>query len=70
MFDGGRIYDGIAPDLLAHCARVNRSAEALNLAPTLEPEEIHAIALEGAKHFRSDQALYVRPITSPKPGVS
>jgi hypothetical protein len=33
VFDGGRIYDGIAPDLLAHCARVNRSAKALNLMP-------------------------------------
>ena len=62
VFDGGRIYDGIAPDLLAHCQRVNRSAEAMNLAPTLEAEEILALALEGAKNFSQDQALYVRPM--------
>lgn len=62
VFDGGRIYDGIAPDLLAHCQRVNRSAEALNLAPTMEAEEIMALALEGAKNFSADQALYVRPM--------
>jgi branched-chain amino acid aminotransferase len=62
VFDGGRIYDGIAPDLLAHCARVNRSAKALNLAPMMDAEEIMALALEGAKNFSSDQALYVRPM--------
>ncbi|MFK7792888.1 MAG: branched-chain amino acid aminotransferase [Devosiaceae bacterium] len=62
VFDGARIYDGIAPDLLAHCRRVNRSAEALNLAPTMEPAQIMSIALEGAKNFSADQALYVRPM--------
>ena len=62
VFDGGRIYDGVAPDLLAHCERVNRSATALNLQPTLEAEEIRALALEGMKHFSGDQALYVRPM--------
>lgn len=62
VFDGGRIYDGIAPDLLAHCQRVNRSATALNLSPTLEAEEIAALALQGAKNFSADQALYVRPM--------
>ena len=28
VFDGARYFDGVAPDLLAHCQRVNRSAEA------------------------------------------
>lgn len=62
VFDGARIYDGIAPDLAAHCQRVNRSASALNLAPTLEAGEIMELALAGAKNFSSDQALYVRPM--------
>ena len=26
VFDGARFFDGLAPDLEAHCARVNRSA--------------------------------------------
>ena len=25
VFDGARYFDGVAPDLVAHCARVNRS---------------------------------------------
>ncbi|MBV6658338.1 MAG: branched-chain amino acid aminotransferase [Devosiaceae bacterium] len=62
VFDGGRVFDGVAPDLLAHCERVNRSAEALNLAPTMQPDEIAALSLEGAKKFAPDQALYVRPM--------
>jgi branched-chain amino acid aminotransferase len=62
VFDGARIYDGIAPDMLAHCTRVNHSAKALGLQPTMEPEEIMALALAGAKNFSADQALYVRPM--------
>ena len=34
VFDGARFVDGLAPDLDAHCARVNRSAEALMVQPT------------------------------------
>ena len=35
VFDGARYFDGVAPDLLAHCKRVNNSAEALMLKPTV-----------------------------------
>lgn len=35
VFDGARWFDGIAPDLDLHCRRVNRSAEALGLRPTM-----------------------------------
>lgn len=62
IFDGGRVFEGVAPDLLRHCERANHSAKALNLEPTLAAEEIHALALEGAKKFAPDQALYVRPM--------
>lgn len=62
IFDGGRIFEGVAPDLLPHCERANHSAKALNLAPTMAAEEIHALALAGAKKFAPDQALYVRPM--------
>ena len=34
VFDGARSFDGMAPDLDRHCARVNRSAEAMLLTPT------------------------------------
>lgn len=62
IFDGGRVFESVAPDLLPHCERANRSARALNLEPTLAPEEIFQLALEGAKKFAPDQALYVRPM--------
>lgn len=62
IFDGGRIFEGVAPDLLPHCERANHSAKALNLEPTMVAEEIRALALEGAKKFAPDQALYVRPM--------
>lgn len=62
VFDGGRIFDGVAPDLRAHCERVNASAAALNLKPTMTAEEILGLSLEGARKFAADQALYVRPM--------
>ena len=31
--DGARLFDGLVPDLEAHCARVNRSAQALISLP-------------------------------------
>lgn len=62
IFDGGRVFEGVAPDLLPHCERANRSAKALNLEPRMQAEEIQALALEGARKFAADQALYVRPM--------
>lgn len=62
VFDGGRVFEGVAPDLLPHCERVNRSAEALNLEATMEAEAIWELALEGARKFAPDAALYVRPM--------
>ncbi|MCP4210071.1 MAG: branched chain amino acid aminotransferase, partial [Halieaceae bacterium] len=49
VFDGARFFDGRAPDLLAHCERVNRSAQALMITPTLKAAEIVEIAREGLK---------------------
>jgi len=62
VFDGARYFDGVAPDLLAHCQRVNRSAEALGITPTQTPEAIHALVLDGLKLFASDSAVYIRPM--------
>ena len=38
VFDGARWFEGVAPDLEAHCARVNRSAGALMIKPTVSTE--------------------------------
>ncbi len=62
VFDGARYFDGMAPDLLAHCARVNRSAEALMLTPTVTPEQMVDLVREGLQSYSQDQAVYIRPM--------
>ncbi|MCC5970986.1 MAG: branched-chain amino acid aminotransferase [Pararhodobacter sp.] len=60
VFDGARYFDGMAPDLEAHCARVNRSAEALMLTPTVSTEDMVAIIWEGLKDATAP--AYIRPM--------
>lgn len=62
VFDGARWFEGVAPDLDLHCARVNASATALGLRPTQSVGEMVEIALEGCAKFDPDVAVYVRPM--------
>lgn len=62
VFDGARYFEGVAPDLEAHCARVNRSAEALMVTPTLSAGEMAEIAWEGLARYPKDTAVYIRPM--------
>lgn len=62
VFDGARFFDGIAPDLDRHLARVNRSAEAMMITPTLTLDTMLEIAREGLKAYNRDEAVYVRPM--------
>jgi branched-chain amino acid aminotransferase len=62
VFDGARYFDGRVPDLDLHCARVNRSAEAMHLTATHAAQEIEGIVREGLKFYRPDQSLYIRPM--------
>ena len=62
VFDGARMFDGVVPDLAAHCARVNRSAEALMITPTVMPDEMVEIAREGLRAYGDGAAVYVRPM--------
>jgi branched-chain amino acid aminotransferase len=62
VFDGARAYEGVAPDLALHCARLIRSAEAMGLAPTVSAAEVEALALDGARRFGGDKPLYLRPM--------
>ena len=62
VFDGARYVDGIAPDLDRHCARVNRSAEALMIEPTVTTEDMVAIVWEGLRRYPPDAAVYIRPM--------
>ncbi|NOE27709.1 branched-chain amino acid aminotransferase [Ruegeria sp. HKCCD6157] len=62
VFDGARYFDGVAPDLDAHCARVNRSAEALMLTPTMTTEQMVELIREGLQAYSPDTAVYIRPM--------
>ncbi len=66
VFDGARRFGGVAPDLVAHCHRVNTSARALGLAPTFTTEAIVALVMEGLERFPVDEAVYIRPMYWPR----
>jgi branched-chain amino acid aminotransferase len=62
VFDGARWFDGIAPDLDRHCARVNASAAAMMITPTVEPSEMAQIIRDGLRGFPPGEAVYIRPM--------
>ena len=80
VFDGARRFEGVTPDLHAHCARVNRSAGALMITPTVSTDDMVAIAEEGLALYPKDAAIYVRPMywaldggdvgVNPRPGAT
>lgn len=80
VFDGARLVNGMTPDLEPHCARVNASAEALMITPTVSTEDMVQIVLEGLKTYPQNAAVYIRPMywalhggdlgVNPKPGAT
>ncbi|MDO6478461.1 branched-chain amino acid aminotransferase [Shimia thalassica] len=62
VFDGARFFEGITPDLEPHLARVNRSAEALMLTPTMTTQDMLDLTHEGLEGFGKDEAVYIRPM--------
>lgn len=68
VFDGARWFEGVAPDLDLHAARVNASAISMGLRPTHTPAEIVALTLEGLKKFDGKTAVYIRPMYWPEHG--
>ncbi len=62
VFDGARHFEGITPDLEAHCTRVNRSAEALMITPTTGAAEMAEIVREGLTAYPAGSAVYIRPM--------
>ncbi len=62
VFDGARLANGMTPDLDKHCARVNASAEAMMVTPTVSPDDMVEIVKEGLKSYASDAAVYIRPM--------
>ena len=62
VFDGARLFDGLSPDLEKHCARINRSAEALMITPTVSTEDMVAMVREGLASYARNQPVYIRPM--------
>jgi branched-chain amino acid aminotransferase len=61
VFDGARAFEGVTPDLDLHCARVNRSAATMMLAPLVSVEEWIGLARDGVAKFAPNAELYLRP---------
>jgi branched-chain amino acid aminotransferase len=69
VFDGARAFDGVAPDLDLHCARVNASAKVMSLKPLVPTETWIGLVREGLKRFDRDAELYIRPMYWPEDAV-
>lgn len=62
VFDGARWFEGVAPDLDRHAERVNRSAAALLMKPSMTSEEIVGLTRDGLKKFDGKTAVYIKPM--------
>ncbi len=62
VFDGARVFEGVAPDLDLHCARVNASAKTMFLKPGVSVDEWLGLTHEGMAKFPKETTLYVRPM--------
>jgi branched-chain amino acid aminotransferase len=62
VFDGARVFEGVAPDLDLHMERTNRSARVMGLNPTKTADEMIGLVKEGVKKFDAGKALYVKPM--------
>ncbi|MCH9000166.1 MAG: branched-chain amino acid aminotransferase [Proteobacteria bacterium] len=62
VFDGGRAFDGVTPDLDLHCRRLVDSARAFGLKPVYPAEEVLEIAKDGIGRFPAGTHPYVRPM--------
>src|SRR6202051_3982447 len=77
VFDGARAFEGVAPDLDRHCARVNQSALNFRLKPVVDAETGLGLAREGTGGFAPHAAqrlhpkpeLYIRPMYWAQPGA-
>ena len=63
VFDGARAFDGVAPDLDRHCARLNRSAVAMWLEPAdVRRGDRASSPATGVGKFAPGAELYIRPM--------
>jgi branched-chain amino acid aminotransferase len=68
VFDGARAFEGVAPDLDRHCARINQSAVNFGLKAVVDTETWLGLAREGMARFDANAELYIRPMYWPQTG--
>ena len=59
--DGARYFDGVVPDLYAHCKRLNESAKAMMISPTMSAKKMVENNLGWARfliNFRLHKPMY------------
>jgi branched-chain amino acid aminotransferase len=61
-FDGARAFDGLAPDLDRHCARLIESTRKMLLEPTLSAGEVEDLCRQAIRRLPQEVPLYVRPM--------
>jgi len=61
-FDGARSFEGCAPDLDLHCARLVESARKMLLEPILAAGEIEELCREAVRRLPAGAATYIRPM--------
>ncbi|MEM9626843.1 MAG: branched-chain amino acid aminotransferase [Pseudomonadota bacterium] len=62
VFDGARGFDGLAPDLDLHCARVVDSAKKMLLTPSKTAGEIEVLCREALERLPKEAVTYIRPM--------
>ncbi len=61
-FDGARAFDGLAPDLDRHCARLIDSTRKMLLEPTMGAEDIESLCRQAIRRLPRAVPVYVRPM--------
>ena len=62
VFDGLRSVGGLIPDIEPHCQRLNDSAIAMGIAPTMTAPAMIEIIRDGIAFYDADAAVYIRPM--------
>ena len=62
VFDGARAFNGLAPDLDRHCARIIVSAGRMMLKPKLSAEQVTELCRQAIRKFPKEVELYIRPM--------
>lgn len=61
-FDGARAFDGLAPDLDRHCARLIDSTRKMLLEPTMDAEAVEDLCRQAIRRLPQELPVYVRPM--------